>query len=111
MPLNLLDRLMAICACPAAIPFLGNTPHRTAFQIVFNLTEAVLSAALALWPAGTLVEMNSYVVALQSIACGFTGIHVHSRRLSRFGTSHQALPRILQIGTHGHDEASERASN
>jgi len=106
MPVNLVDGFTAIRARPAAIPLLGNAPHRASLQIVFNLAETFLPAVLALWPAGTLVEVNSHVFALQNIARGFSCIHVHRRRLSRFGTSHQALARILQIGTYGLNEAN-----
>jgi hypothetical protein len=63
MPVDFLDRLTAIRARSAAVPLLGNTPHRAAFRIVFNLAETLLFAALALWPARTLVEMNSCVFA------------------------------------------------
>src|SRR6266700_1727101 len=84
MPVNLIDRFTAIGARSAAVPLLGNTPHRTTLRVVFNLAETFLSATLALWPAGTLVEMNSYVFALQNIARGFSGIHVHGRRPLRF---------------------------
>src|SRR5438552_10457174 len=61
MPVNLVDRFTAIRARSAPIPLLGNTPHRASLRIVFNLAETFLSATLALWPAGTLVEMNTYV--------------------------------------------------
>jgi hypothetical protein len=104
MPLNFLDRLAAVCACSAAIPLLGNAPNRASLRIVFNLAETILSATFALWPAGTLVEVNTCVFALQNIASGSCGIHVHGCRLSGFGTSYEARSWILQIRTCGQNE-------
>jgi len=80
-------------------------------RIIFNLAETFLSAALALWPAGTLVEMNSHMLALQNIARSFSGIHMHGRRFSRFGTSYQALAGIFEVRAYGHNEAHECACN
>ena len=109
MPLKLLDGLVAIRARSAAIPLLGNAPHRTTFRIVFNLAETFLSAALAVWPMGPLVETNSGLFALQNIDRSVTCLYVHGRRVSRIWTSHEPLAPVLQIRACSHYEANQRA--
>jgi hypothetical protein len=111
MPVNLLDRLTAIRARSAAVPLLRNTPHRATFRIVFNLAETFLLAVTGLWPAGTLVETDSCVFALQNIDRSFTAIHVHGRRVSRFWTSHEPLAPVLQVCAGRHNEANGCAGN
>ena len=56
VPIQMLNRLLAIYAGPASIPLLDKIPHVTAFRVLFDLAEALSSAVLMLWPARTLVE-------------------------------------------------------
>jgi len=78
MPMNLFDSFTAIRTPSAAVPLLDNAPHRASLRIVFNLAETFLSAMFALWPAGTLVEMDTYVFCRPSAS----NIPVRARDLS-----------------------------
>lgn len=91
------DGLLAENALLPFIPLLDDIPDETVVGIRLNLTQAILSAPLALRPARALIQPESGLVE-KGAKRGFASGDVHRLRVLGFRTCHETLSTKLEKG-------------
>ena len=101
------DGLAAEYAIACFVPAGDDVPHQAILRIGLDLLQALLTAILALGPAGTFLEPDRRFIderAQGSLFCG----HSHCDRSPRLRTGYQALTAKPEIRLHSWNRAKHK---
>jgi len=102
--------LVAIRALLAFVPAGNDVPEEAALRVRLDLREALLSAMVALGPAGAAVQAE-FDLADKSCSGSFPRRNIHGCRLARFRAGHEAFAAISEVGAHGRDGAVDEQAD
>jgi len=100
MPVDFMERLLAISAGLALIPIIDQVPDEAVFGIGFDLRQAFLPAILAFRPARAFIETN-VVLAEHRFAGGVDDIDAHGGVVRSLGAGDDALAAVAKIRAQG----------
>jgi hypothetical protein len=80
------------------VPLCNDVPNQTILRVDLNLVQTILTAVLALGPAGASLQPERGLVK-ECAEPSFTRGHINRFRLTRFRTGHQMLASKLQVRT------------
>src|SRR5215472_15960918 len=110
MPMQVKERLVAVRASPALVPFADLRPHEAVLWIRTKLIEAFLTAAPVLRPEGAFTHVD-FGAAGQRTARRFSGRHSRASGFASFWASEQHLSSIPEEHTRGDREPHGQGCN
>lgn len=100
MPVDFMERLLAIGAELALVPVVNHVPDEAVFGIGFDLRQTFLPAIPAFGPARAFIETN-VVLAEHRFAGGIDDIDVHGGVVRCLGAGDDSLAAIAKIRAEG----------
>src|SRR5215475_8619229 len=101
------NRLVAEYALFPFVPLGDDVPHQAILRIGLDLLQTLLTAVLALGPAGTFLETERRFIDERAQG-GLSCRHSHCRRALRLRTGYQALPAKTEVRLHSWTRAKNK---